>query len=433
MRVAPRNGARKDLQDAGRPSGGLDDEAERLLGEVDQVASMAFAPVAERWDRENRFPAENFRSMQEKGWLRIPVSRRFGGLGCGLHENPVGWVDFVRTLSKACGNTGQTFQIWGHCISMIEELATPEQAQRFIGEALAGAIWCSGGSEPANYTQKRQVAAAAKVRATAETTAKARTTFARKVQGGVRVSGRKLFISNSTAADLFFIFAELVSPDGQPLGLVHPVIRKGTPGLQVLESWDAMGMRGTASNDLVIDDVFVPDEDVIGLHRPNAYFTSVLAGSFLVGRAAVYMGIADAAFEYLVTYVREKIKAGDDPVMQYRIGQLEMRRQAAAAILYRAADLWAQALEQRADPDDCASFAAMTHCSVIEGALAVTSEALELCGGRGMLRSSPLERYYRDVRAYSVSPPTINSTMVNIGTRILAPRAIVETLVSEGV
>jgi alkylation response protein AidB-like acyl-CoA dehydrogenase len=159
----------------------------------------------------------------------------------------------------------------------------------------------------------------------------------------------------------------------------------------------------------------------------------VLAGSFLVGRAAVYMGIADAAFEFLVSYIRDKVKADDDLVMQFRIGQLETKRQSAIAILYRAAQLWEKALDGEANPDDCATFAAMTHVAVIEASLAITSEALELAGGRGMLRSSPLERYYRDVRAYSVSPPTINATMSNLGSRILAPGRLRETLVEEGV
>jgi alkylation response protein AidB-like acyl-CoA dehydrogenase len=410
----------------------FDAYGKKLLQEFSSLAKAEFAPIAARWDRENRFPAENFRRLQEKNWLRVPVSRRHGGLGYGLHENPVAWVSFVRALSKACGNTGQTFQIWGHCMSMVEELSTPEQGARFTKEAMAGAIWCSGGSEPANYTQKRQTGGA-KVRATAETTAKARTTFARQVEGGVLVSGRKLFTSNSSASDRFFIFAEMLAPDGTPLGLVHPVIERGAKGLTVLDSWDAMGMRGTGSDDLVIEDVFVRNEDVVGLHQPNAYFTSVLAGSFLVGRAAVYMGIADAAFEYLVAYIRDKVQAGDDLVMQFRIGQLETKRQNASAILFRAAHLWEQALDGEAEPDDCASFAALTHCAVIEASLAITSEALELAGGRGMLRSSPLERFYRDVRAYSVSPPTINASMVNIGSRLLAPGALRETLVEEGV
>lgn len=404
-----------------------------LVDEIGAFAQKHIAPTAERWDRENRFPAENFELLKSKNWLRIPVSRRYGGLGYGLHENPIEWVAIVRELAKACGNTGQTFQIWGHCMSMIEELATPEQAARFTKEAMEGAIWCSGGSEPSNYTQRRQPASAAKVRVTAETTAKARATVARQVQGGVRVSGKKLFISNSSAADRFFVFADLVSPEGKTIGLVHPVIERGAPGLKVLESWDAMGMRGTGSDDLVIDDVFVPNDNVIGLHRPNAYFTSVLAGSFLVGRAAVYLGIADASFEYLVRYIRDRVSSGDDPVMQFRIGQLEMRRQAAASMLYRGAWLWQEALAGRGEPEDCATFAAMTHAEVIESTLKITSEALELCGGRGMLRNAPLERYHRDVRAYSVSPPTINSTMISLGSRLLAPRAERETLVEEGV
>jgi len=176
-----------------------------LANAVGAFAEKHFAPIAQRWDRENAFPRQNYELLKAEDWLRIPVSRRFGGMGCGLHENPLAWVLVVQQLSKACGNTGQTFQIWGHCMSMIEELATPEQAARFTKEAMAGAIWCSGGSEPSNYTQKRQTPkTTAKVGATTENTAKARTTLARQVEGGVRVSGRKLFISNSSVADRFF-------------------------------------------------------------------------------------------------------------------------------------------------------------------------------------------------------------------------------------
>lgn len=405
-----------------------------LAAEVGAFGEKHFAPIAQRWDRENTFPRQNYELLKEQDWLRIPVSRRFGGMGCGLHEDPMAWVLIVRQLSKACGNTGQTFQIWGHCMSMIEELATPEQAARFTKEAMGGAIWCSGGSEPSNYTQKRQAPqTTAKVGATTENTAKARATLAQQVEGGVRVSGRKLFISNSSAADRFFIFADLVSPAGKSLGLVHPVIERGAEGLRVEQSWDAMGMRGTASDDLIIEDVFVPNENVIGLQHPNAYFTSVLAGSFLVGRAAVYLGIADAAFEYLVRYVRDRVKAGNDPVMQYRVGQIEAHRQMATSTLYRAAWQWREAIAGRASPGECASFAAMTHTSVIESALKTTNEAIELCGGRGMLRTAPLEQYYRDVRAYSVSPPTASATMINLGSKILAPLAQRETLVGEGV
>lgn len=409
-------------------------EQASLASAVGAFGEKHFAPIAQRWDRENSFPSPNYALLKEQDWLRIPVSRRFGGMGCGLHEDPMAWVLVVQQMSKACGNTGQTFQIWGHCITMIEELATPDQAARFTKEAMAGAIWCSGGSEPSNYTQRRQAPqTTAKVRVTTETTAKTRTTLARQVEGGVRVSGRKLFISNAGVADRFFIFADLISPDGKSLGLVHPVIERGAAGLRVEQSWDAMGMRGTASDDLVIDDVFVPTENVIGHHQPNAYFTSILAGSFLVGRAAVYLGIADAAFEFLVRYVRDRVKSGDDAVMQYRVGQLEAQRQAATSTLYRAAWQWREVIAGRGSPDDSASFAAMTHTLVSEAALKITSEALELCGGRGMLRSAPLERYLRDVRAYSVSPPTASATMINLGSKILAPLLQRETLVDEGV
>ncbi|WP_373086601.1 acyl-CoA dehydrogenase family protein [Sneathiella sp.] len=393
----------------------------RLAAEIGTFADQHFKPIAAKWDTENTFPLVNFEKLKDQGWLGIPVSTRFGGQGLGLHENPLSWVLVIQQLSKACGNTGQTFQIWGHCMSMIEELSTPEQAKRFTQEAMQGIIWCSGGSEPSNYTQRRN------------SPTNARTTYARKVDGGVRVSGRKLFISNSTAAERFFIFAELMSPEGEHIGMVHPVINRGTEGLTVENTWDAMGMRGTASDNLILDDVFVPDEDIIGMHNPNGYYQSRLAGSFLVGRAAVYLGIADAAFLYLVQYLREKVKSGDDPIMQYRIGQLEIERQQSAAILYRAAWVWQEAIAGRGDMTECATYAALSHTAVSETALRITNEALELCGGRGMLKNSPLERYHRDVRAYSVSPPTSNATRVNIGTKILAPLTERDSLVGEGV
>lgn len=393
----------------------------RFGEEVGTYAQEHFAPVAARWDRENRFPTENFRVMHERGWLRIPVSRRFGGYGHGIHEDPIAWTFLIHRLSKACGNTGQTFQIWGHCISMVEELASPEQAARFARESLDGAVWCSGGSEPANYSQKRPDPITS------------RTTVAQQVAGGVRVSGRKLFISNSSAADRFFIFADLRGPDGASRGLVHPVIRRGAPGLKVEANWDAMGMRGTASDDLVLEDVFVPKEDVIGLERPNAYFSSILAGSFLVGRAAVYMGIADAAFEYAARYIRDRMKSGDDMVMRYRIGELESVRQGASSILYRAAWLWQEAIAGRVEKSEAAAFATLAHTEISLAALRITSDALELCGGRGMLRNAPLERYHRDVRAYTVSPPTRNTTMMNVGARVLAPEIVQPSVVGEGV
>ncbi|MCP5368517.1 MAG: acyl-CoA/acyl-ACP dehydrogenase [Hyphomicrobiales bacterium] len=393
----------------------------RLAAEVGAYAEEHFKPLAAKWDAENTFPLENFHRLHDQGWLAIPVSKRFGGRGLGLHESPLGWVLVLQQLSKACGNTGQTFQIWGHCMSMVEELATPDQAARFTREAMEGAIWCSGGSEPSNYTQRRQ------------NPLKARATIARKVDGGVRVTGRKLFITNSTVANRFFIFAELTSPEGEHIGMVHPVIPRGAAGLTVDNTWDAMGMRGTASDNLIIDDVFVPDADVIGMHAPNAYYSSRLAGSFLVGRAAVYMGIADAAFEFLVRYLREKVQSSADSVMQYRIGELEIERQQATSLLYRAAWVWQEAIEGRADMSECATYAALCHTGVSESALRITSEALELCGGRGMLKSAPLERFHRDVRAYSVSPPTSNATRVNIGTKILAPLSERDSLVGEGV
>jgi alkylation response protein AidB-like acyl-CoA dehydrogenase len=411
----------RDGQALGRFGFPFTDEQLCLADEVGAYAQEHFAPIAARWDRENRFPDENFRALHRQGWLRIPIDPRHGGIGKGIHHDPLAWVLVIEALSKACSNTGQTFQIWGHCISMIEELGTPEQAERLDCEALAGAVICSCGSEPASYTQARRPQAGI-----------GQGTVAVPVDGGFRLTGRKLFISNAGAADIFFTFATLQNRDGSPAGLVHPVVRRDTPGLRVEMNWDALGMRGTASDDVVFEEIAVRADDVIGLDQPNAYYRSILAGSFLTGRSAVYLGIAEAALDFAVAYIRDRIGVGEDSLMQYRVGELEMTRQAAASMLYRSAWQWEQVIAGTMPAAQAASFTTQTHTFTGLAALRITEEALELCGGRGMLRNAPLERYHRDIRAYTVSPPTRSAAMRNLGSQLLAPQEQRESLVREG-
>lgn len=418
--------ARKPFPPEGIPGYAQTRHQAELLREISAYAQEHFAPIAARWDRDNAFPRENFEALQARGWLSVPIARVHGGFGYGIHHDPLTWVTLVRELSRACGNTGQTYQIWGHCISMIEELATPAQAARFVTEAAGGLVWCSAGSEPTRYTQDRY------------DTSRQRATRARRVEGGVVVSGRKLFISNASVADRFFVFAQLEHPDGTPGGLVHPVICRDQPGVQVLGNWDAMGMRGTGGDDIVFDDVFVAERDVIALDTPDAYYRSALSGSFLAARACVYLGIADAALDYTTAYLRTRSKTGRDPVMQLRVGELKAAQEVTSATVHRAAWLWQQALAGRAPYEEAASFTTLTHAHTASAALKIASDALELCGGRGMLRDAPLERYYRDVRAYSVSPPTHSTAMVSqgaalIGAPVGSDEPLASSLVHEGV
>lgn len=407
------------LTDAERCGYDLDPGAHALLRELDDFCREELAPRAAIWDRENRFPSENFSAMAQAGWLRLPATEQRGGMGRGIHSDPLVWVLAVETMSRACPNTGQTFQILGHCVSMVEELGSADQADAMVTPVFGGEVICSCGSEPGRYSQSREPKSYSGTVAVAG-------------PDGVTINGRKLFISNSSAADTFFTFTEL-RRDGKAVGLVHPVARRDDPGIEVLDTWDALGMRGTGSDDVVFKDLFVPYENVIALDRPDSYYNSVLAGSFLTGRAAVYLGVADAALDFCLAYQKDKVGSVDDSVMQYRLGDLTTRLEAAAAMLYRSAALWRGVLAGSFPRDEAERATARAHVFVGDCALAVTEQTLELCGGRGMLRSSPLEQYFRDVRAYTVSPPTRQRTMVTSGAELLLPDVQPESLVSEGV
>jgi alkylation response protein AidB-like acyl-CoA dehydrogenase len=227
-----------------------------------------------------------------------------------------------------------------------------------------------------------------------------------KVDGGYRVSGRKVFASQSGFGDVMSTMFAFDDPTNgrRVLNMAVPI---ASEGVQVLDNWDTLGMRGTASNDIVLEDVFVPDERVLanrpyGLLDPPLQVIVSIAMPIIAG---VYLGVAEAAYAAAVDAVAGK---ADDPVVQRQVGLMKHRLQVASWSLDRACD------EVGDDPEPSLDRVAAVMTAKREIALAgveVCDLAMDVAGGAAFFKGSTIERCYRDIRAAKFHPLTPELTL----------------------
>lgn len=360
---------------------------------VDHVALAAdigrtCAPYDATHDRDATFVTEAYAAMSELGYLRLAVPVEFGGLGAGMREVVLAQGELARwsgsaALGAAMHHYLTLVQCWRHRRGASDAEGV---LRRIAADGLVMAT--SGGSDWVCPT-----------------------TTATEVDGGFRFDGRKSFCSQAPVAGVISTSAVLGTP-GPDAVVLHAGVPFTAPGVSVVATWDTLGMRGTASHDVVFDGVFVPAEKVVG-RRPYG----VLAGPLLVAAihfapvvAGVYLGIAEGAFVETLRVMRGRSEPAAAAVRQ--LGEMRSRLRVAWWALLAAVD------ELGADPpaDDQSLATVMTakRHAVLE-ARAVVDLALEVVGGPAFFRTSPLERAYRDVRGGPFHPLTPEATLAFLG------------------
>jgi alkylation response protein AidB-like acyl-CoA dehydrogenase len=232
---------------------------------------------------------------------------------------------------------------------------------------------------------------------------------ATKVDGGYRVSGRKIFASQSPVGNVMSTMFRYEDPEqgARVLNMAVPI----ADGVTVLDNWDALGMRGTGSNDVVIDDVFVPDERVLA-NRPYGLVDpplQVIVSIAMPIVAAVYLGVAEAAFAAAVEAAAPK---ADDVLVQRQVGLMATKLRVASWALDGAMD------EIGDDPQPSVESVAAAMAAKREIALAgieVCDIAMDVAGGAAFAKGHPIERCYRDIRAVKFHPFTLETTLVHAG------------------
>ena len=360
-----------------------------------------FATRAAEVDREGRFPTENIDRLKETGYLSIAIPEEFGGLGADLETT----ARAQGILARGCASTAlaANMHIFG--------LGSAAEGYR-QGDPSAAPIF--------ELVRTGVVVGGSLTDAATGLNVRTSSTPARKVEGGYVISGRKSFCSLAPVLDFFWGTA--AEPGGGPLLLFG--IPRDTPGLEFVDSWDTMAMRGTGSWDVVFNDVFVPDiavqpgrgpgEPLVwegGAERAFAWFAFTVA--------SIYLGVARAAAAFAYDYVTKRTVTGASLPMARQPAQVFSA--AEVELLLRPAEaLVDQGLRRRREgevltPEDINTVKYVA----VKNAEAAVDRCLRMVGGHGLFRKLPLERYYRDVRAGQFHPPSNDVALETIGKAVL--------------
>jgi alkylation response protein AidB-like acyl-CoA dehydrogenase len=359
-----------------------------------------FGARAAEVDRSGRFPTENIERMKESGYLKIAVPEELGGFGADLETV----CTTQAIIAGACASTAlaSNMHIFG-IGSASEAWYAGDQTGKPIFDMVASGIVVGGSLTDA--------ATGLNVRTSS--------TPAVKVDGGYRITGRKSFCSLAPVLDFFWGTAA----DTENGSLLLFGLPRNTEGLQFVDSWDTMAMRGTGSWDVVFDDVFVPD---LAVQAGRADAAPVWEGGaerafswFACTIAAMYLAVARSASRFAYDYVTGRTVTGASAPMSHQPAQVFSA--AEVELLLRPAEaLLRDGLRRRKEgavlqPEELNTIKYVA----VNNAEAAVDRSLRMVGGHGIFRKLPLERFYRDVRAGQFHPPSNDVALETIGKAVL--------------
>ena len=350
--------------------------------------ATALGPVlaknAAAHDRDGTWVQDSFEAVRDSGLLAIAVPTELGGEGATIRQ--VGMVQ--RELAKYDGSTALATSMHQHVTAFTtwryrRGLPGAEATLRRVANDRIVLVSTGG----ADYTHPRGTA--------------------KKVEGGYIVNGTKIFASQSPVGTVLSTMFAYEDPT-RGRRVLNMSVPMNDPGVVVEDNWDTMGMRGTASNDVKITDVFVPDERVLA-DRPYGVVDAPLQIISTIGFsivAAVYLGIAEGARENALMIAEAR---ATDPTVQRQVGLMTNRARIAGWALDGA---FATAGD---DPHASMQIVSAVMAAKREIALAgieITDLAMEIGGGSSYFRGSPIERAYRDVRAAKFHPFTPEKSLL---------------------
>jgi alkylation response protein AidB-like acyl-CoA dehydrogenase len=350
-----------------------------------------FDARAMAYDRENRFFAEDFEDLVKAGYLDLALPEDRGGRGASIAEI----VAANRRLAFVAPATSVACNMHLYWVGIAADLARVGDSRgKFILDAAAeGKVLASGHGERGN-----------------DIPGLFSSTNARRVEGGWRLNGHKIFGSLSPVWDFMGLHAMDVSEPEAPR-VVHGFVSRDAEGLRVVETWDALGMRATASHDTTLDDVFLPDEQVIsvcpaGFGGADAYIVALFAWAELT-LSGVYLGAAERAYEETIKSVQKKTAVAMTrsmayhPEVQHNVAEMRMLLESASALLERMAIDWTAGVDHGIDW--IVKLVTTKHV-VTTNAWQAVDLAIDVAGGGGVLKRNRLEQLFRDVRMGRIHP-----------------------------
>jgi butyryl-CoA dehydrogenase len=358
----------------------LDKKHEMARQLFKDFAENEVKPLAQEVDETEHFPEENVAKMQKLGFMGIPVPKEFGGQGCDV----LTYIMLVEELARVCATTSVV--VSGHtslCIDPIMTYGTPEQKEKYVvplakGELLgAFALTEPGAGTDAQGVQTKAV-----------------------LDGDEWVlNGSKCFITNGWYADVYIVIAitDIVEDKrGRKQKRFSAfIVEKDTPGFTFGVKEKKMGIRGSATYELIFQDCRIPKDAILGPRGKGFPIAMHTLDGGRIGIAAQALGIAEGALDITIDYVKERKQFGRPIAAQqntgFQIADMAARIEAAKLLVYKAA--------MAKETQKSYGFeAAMAKLFASETAMAVTTKCVQLFGGYGYIREYDIERMMRDAK-----------------------------------
>lgn len=346
-----------------------------FLNMIREFAEKEVKPLAAEVDEEERFPIETVRKMGSLGIMGIPIPKEYGGAG----GNNILYTMAVEELSRVCATTGVIVSAHTSlCCAPIMEHGTEEQKMKYLPKLATGEwIGAFGLTEP-----------------NAGTDASAQQTFAVKEGDHYVLNGSKIFITNAEYADVYIIMAMTDKSQGTR-GISAFIVEKSFPGFSVGKKEKKMGIRGSATCELIMENCIVPAENLLGKEGKGFSIAMKTLDGGRIGIASQALGIAQGAMDETVKYTKERKQFGKPLCkfqnMQFQLADMQTRIEASRLLVRKAAWKKDGKIPYSAD-------AAMAKLFAAETAMEMTTKAVQYHGGYGYTREYPVERMMRDAK-----------------------------------
>lgn len=332
-------------------------------------------PLAAEIDEQERFPIETVEKMAKIGIMGMPFPVKYGGAGA----NNQLYAMAVEELSRACATTGVVVSAHTSlCCAPIYEFGTEEQRMKYLPNL------CSG----------KWIGAFALTEPNAGTDAASQQTMAVEEGENFILNGNKIFITNAEYANVYIIFAMTDKSLGTK-GISAFIVEKGMPGFKIGKKELKMGIRGSATCELIFENCVVPKENLLGRIGDGFRIAMKTLDGGRIGIAAQALGIAQGAMDETVKYVKERKQFGK-PIGRFQNTQFQL---ADLCVKINAARLLVRQAAWKKDQKQSYSYeAAQAKLFAAETAMEMTTKAVQFHGGYGYTREYPVERMMRDAK-----------------------------------
>lgn len=356
----------------------LDAKQQELVNLAKEIAQKEIAPRALDIDKSGVMDPELLKILKQSGMTQLAVPKEYGGAGLDLLTGAM----ISEELAKGCAGTATVCAANSLASFPILFAGNDEQKKEYFDCLNNGGIACFALTEPGAGSDAGAVSCKAK-----------------KVDGGYVLNGTKCFITNAPICDKITLFAN-TRESGGIRGLTVFTVDRNTPGVSIGKEEDKMGIRASATSEIIFDDCFVPTNARIGREGMGFRIAMQTLETSRPVVGAISVGIAQAALENAIHYAHQRKQFGQKiasfEMVQEMIANMVTKTEAARALVYKACWLKMQG-DKRAS-----MFSAMSKCFASDTAMEVTTTAVQVMGGNGYSRENPNEKYMRDAKIMQI-------------------------------